>query len=89
MCASQLNGQKKGFFQIELREDGYWTKQLDLESIRPWKDVKMVINTPETIDIVNYNGDLTVIRKRAFETDATYQQFIAFIETHLPKGPAR
>lgn len=86
MCVTQLKGQQNGLFQIELRDDGYWTKQPDLERTFLWDDVKLVTKTPETIDIVNHNGDLTVVRKRAFETDASYQQFIAFIETHLPKG---
>lgn len=64
----QFGGDGPFLCEIEITADGITTIQGGAETRRTWSAVKVIIETPDSLEFVWHAGGLLVVRDRAFET---------------------
>jgi hypothetical protein len=73
---SELTGGRDTFrCEIELRPDGFWTRQHDVETLTPWSKLVVVAEIEDGIEL-RFATTLVVARNRAFATPADRRAFL-------------
>lgn len=78
----QFDGPGPYGFEIELRADGVWTRQVRGEAKHPWSEVTDIEETAAGIEIRLRTG-LIVARNRAFATPVAREAFLSSGRAHM------
>ena len=81
ICLKQMNGNSVGKFYIELREEGYFWRQENIENLHTWNKLAKLSLSSDSIDFITQAGDYTLVRRRAFDSDDAYQKFFDYAES--------
>ena len=76
-CLAQMGGASRAHFEIELVSEGYWVRQEDIERLHSWRELEEVRDTSDALEMFTRAGDVTVVRRRAFESQAAYDNFVS------------
>lgn len=75
MFQDVLHGASAMRFELELRQEGVWTRSRDVETSFPWSRLTRVADTPDAIELW-FDPGLVVVRNRAFATDGERREFL-------------
>jgi|SRR5215213_3317226 len=70
-------------FEMELTENGIWTRQLGTQIIFEWANVEDVVENEDDIEFVMRDGGGVIVRKRAFASTDEQRQFMEVTRSHL------
>jgi hypothetical protein len=72
-CREQLGGDGPFLCEIEITPAGLATRQIGIETKRPWSVVEEIVDTSDGLEFRCRIGGILVVRDRAFETSEPKQ----------------
>ncbi len=61
---------------VELRPEGAWVRQANLQMLFEWENATAIEDTPAAVEIIFQRGGIVVVRDRAFESTTQRTEFI-------------
>jgi hypothetical protein len=62
--------------EVELREEGVWVRQSNVQHLFEWEIVAEIVERPDTVEIFTHSSAGVIIRKRAFADEAERREFV-------------
>jgi hypothetical protein len=69
--------------EVELRPDGVWVRQMNLQVLHEWPSVTEIIDTSDSVDIFSRDGSAVVVRNKAFASPEQRLKFITLARAGL------
>ena len=69
--------------EVELRSDGVWVRQMNLQVLHEWPSVTEIIETSDSVDFFSRDGSCVVVRNKAFASPEERLKFITLARAGL------
>jgi hypothetical protein len=87
-CEENAGPAKTFTCEVELNESGIHSQQNETQIVFPWKNMKEIRETKDSVDIYFERGGLMVIRNRAFTSPEERQRFIELAKQYSKMAQA-
>ena len=85
LVIERFAGQKEVECTFEIRENGFWFKQDNIETLLDWADIKNITDADGDITVFLRSG-LAIIRQRAFASVSQRKEFVEALNRHMQRS---
>lgn len=83
VAAEMMPGPGPYVCEVEIRSEGVWLHQMDMQIIYEWPSLEAIEETTDSVDIVTLDGGGVVVRNRAFASENERMKFIEVARSRL------